>query len=68
MQSTKLRVQAHRAKLRKAGFKPVQIWVPDPSAPGFAEECERQSRLALEDPDNLSDLLEVGEIAEWGER
>lgn len=66
MQTTKHRVQEHRAKLRKAGLKPVQIWVPDPASPGFAAECQRQSRLALEDPENLNDLLEIGAIADWG--
>jgi Antitoxin MazE-like len=39
------RVERRRAKLRAAGLRPVQIWVPDTRAPGFAEECGRQSRL-----------------------
>jgi len=33
------------ALLRAAGLRPVQIWVPDTSRPGFAEECRRQSLL-----------------------
>ena len=40
------RVQKHRDALRKAGLRPVQIWVPDTRRPNFAEECRRQSRLA----------------------
>lgn len=67
MQTAKHRVRAHRAKLREAGFKPVQIWVPDPEAPGFSAECRRQSLLAHEDPHNSDDLLAVAEIADWGE-
>ena len=39
------RVQRRREKLRAAGLRPVQIWVPDTRAPGFAEECARQARL-----------------------
>ncbi|MDP1707552.1 MAG: antitoxin MazE family protein [Gammaproteobacteria bacterium] len=39
------RVQKHRAALREAGLRPVQIWVPDTRRAGFAEECRRQSRL-----------------------
>lgn len=39
------RVERRRARLRVAGLRPVQIWVPDTRAPGFAEECARQSRL-----------------------
>ena len=40
------RVRKHRDTLRAAGFRPVQIWVPDTRAPGFAEECGRQTALA----------------------
>jgi hypothetical protein len=39
------RVARRRAKLRAAGLRPVQLWVPDTRAAGFAEECRRQSRL-----------------------
>ncbi len=39
------RVQRRREKLREAGLRPIQIWVPDTKAPGFAAECERQCRL-----------------------
>ena len=39
------RVERRRAKLRAAGLRPVQIWVPDTRTPGFAEECRRQSAL-----------------------
>lgn len=39
------RVQKHRNALRKAGLRPVQIWVPDTRRPGFAAECRRQSRI-----------------------
>ena len=44
------RVQRHRDRLRACGVRPIRIWVPDTRAPGFAEECRRQSRLLLEDP------------------
>lgn len=40
------RVQTHRTKLRKAGLRPVQIWVPDTRRPGFAKECRRQCLAA----------------------
>jgi hypothetical protein len=42
------RVARRRAKLRAAGLRPVQLWVPDIRAPGFAEECHRQSQLIRE--------------------
>jgi len=43
-----VRVQKHRDTLRMAGLRPVQIWVPDTRRPDFAEECQRQCRLAAQ--------------------
>ena len=40
------RVEKRRAVLRAQGLRPVQIWVPDTRAPGFAEECARQAAIA----------------------
>jgi hypothetical protein len=33
-----------RGVLRSQGLRPVQIWVPDTTAPGFADECRRQAQ------------------------
>jgi hypothetical protein len=41
----KRRVTRHRDKLRAAGLRPVQIWVPDTRRKGFAAEARRQSLL-----------------------
>ncbi len=40
------RVEKRRVALRAQGLRPVQIWVPDTRAPGFAEECARQATIA----------------------
>lgn len=42
------RVQKHREALRRAGLRPVQIWVPDTRRSGFAEECRRQCLLVAQ--------------------
>lgn len=42
------RVEKHRAALRARGLRPIQIWVPDTRAPGFAEECARQATIVNE--------------------
>ena len=42
------RVQRRRDTLRSQGIRPLQIWVPDTRAPGFAEEAARQARLVAE--------------------
>jgi len=46
--STVERVRERRDKLRAAGLRPVQIWLPDTTAPGFADEAARQARLLAE--------------------
>lgn len=54
------RVRKRRDAMRRAGLRPVQIWVPDTRRPDFAAECQRQSRLAAEadaaDPDLMAFL------------
>ena len=61
-QPVKARVQTHRNKLRAAGLRPVQIWVPDTRQPNFAEECRRQSLLVAQaDMDDLGMQRFMGE-------
>lgn len=43
------RVATYRAQLRARGLRPIQIWVPDTRAPGFAAEARRQSHLVDSD-------------------
>lgn len=42
--STNARVHKHREALRRAGLRPVQIWVPDTRRADFAAQCRTQSR------------------------
>ncbi len=62
MTDVNTRVQRHRDALRRAGLRPVQIWVPDTRRPDFEAECRRQSRLvALADQGDrdLHDLMDA---------
>jgi hypothetical protein len=52
------RVAAHRADLRRRGLRPIQIWVPDTRAPGFAEEARRQSRLVDADRAEFDEVMD----------
>ena len=66
--SSASRVQKHRAQLRAAGLRPIQIWVPDTRRPGFAEECRRQSLSLRDDPQEreMTDWLEqIGDTDGW---
>ncbi|HEY5300791.1 MAG TPA: antitoxin MazE family protein [Acetobacteraceae bacterium] len=42
------RVERRRAKLRAAGLRPVQLWVPDTTSAEFKREAHRQSLLIAE--------------------
>jgi hypothetical protein len=58
------KVRAHRARLRRQGLRPIQIWVPDVRSRAFAAEAHRQalavaqSRHAREDQDFIDALSE----------
>ena len=58
------RVKRHRASLRAAGLRPVQIWVPDTRREGFAAECRRQSRLLHGDPEEDATLAWLAAVAD----
>lgn len=57
------RVQKHRDALRAGGLRPLQIWVPDTSRPGFDEECRRQAALASKADANDKDLSDFMDAA-----
>lgn len=50
------RLERHRSEMRKRGFKLVQLWVPDPTAPGFRSSVRRTREFLAAHPD-----------AEWDE-
>jgi Protein of unknown function (DUF3018) len=62
--SSRDKVRAHRARLRKQGLRPVQFWIPDMNSPAFIKEARRQS-LAIansdyeEDDQNFVDSISV---------
>jgi len=60
------RVADHRARLRRQGLRPVQIWVPDVRAVGFAAEASRQSALAAHSDQAADDQAFVDAISEFG--
>ena len=64
--SSRAKVQAHRARLRAAGLRPIQIWVPDVRSPRFKAAARRQSRLVAADSheDEIMDFIAAA--ADWG--
>ncbi len=66
MASTRERVRQHRAKLRRLGLRPIQIWVPDVRAPEFAAEAHRQSAAIAASEMEADDQAFVDAISwEW---
>lgn len=65
--SVRRRVAEHRERLRRQGLRPVQIWVPDVRARGFAAEAHRQSALAAASAWESEDQAFVDAISEFGE-
>jgi hypothetical protein len=61
------RVRAYRARLRAQGLRPVQIWVPDVTAEGFAAEAHRQSRAVAASEAADDDQAFVDSISDWPE-
>jgi hypothetical protein len=56
------------AAMRKAGLRPVTIWVPDTRRAGFAEECRRQSLLLQGDAHEravLDQLAALSDRSDW---
>ena len=45
------RLERHRAEMRRRGFKLVQLWVPDPDAPGFRSAVRRTREFLSKHPD-----------------
>ena len=61
--SVRERVRRHREALRRAGMRPVQIWVPDTRQPGFRDECRRQSPIVAEADRADADLMDFLDAA-----
>jgi hypothetical protein len=52
--------------MRKAGLRPIQIWVPDTRSPAFAKECRRQSALLKNDPAERETLEFIEAVSDRG--
>lgn len=48
--SIRNRMRAYRARLRRQGLRPVQVWLPDVRSRRFAAEARRQSLLVSRHP------------------
>lgn len=61
------KMKEYRARLRAQGLRPVQIWVPDPNAPGFRRELRRQV-ARLDAASEAEALAFIGVVADGSKR
>ena len=59
------KVRAHRARLRKQGLRPVQIWVPDIRSKAFARAAHEQSQAVGRSRHSKDDQAFVDAISAW---
>ena len=63
--SSRDKVRAHRARLRKEGLRPIQIWVPDVRSKAFTREAHRQSLAVANSPHAKKDQDFIDAISAW---
>jgi hypothetical protein len=63
--SSRDKVRAHRAKLRKQGLRPIQIWVPDVHAEEFKKEARRQSLAIANSAQEKEDQEWIESLMGW---
>ena len=59
--------QRYRAIRKANGMKLLRLWVPDPHAPGFREEAQRQAMLLRGAPEEHEALDFIEAVADTGD-
>jgi hypothetical protein len=65
--SSRDKVRAHRARLRRQGLRPVQVWLPDTRSPGFKAQAHRQSLAVARSRLARADQAFIDGISDWGD-
>lgn len=63
--TSRMKVRAYRERLRRQGLRPIQIWVPDVSAPAFRSEAHRQSLAVASSRLANEDQAFIDAVADW---
>jgi len=62
--SSREKMQRYRDRLKDAGLRLVQIWVPDTRSKNFAAEVRRQSLLVSTSPDEYEVMDFIDAVAD----
>ena len=60
------RVTKHRAALRAAGLRPIQLWVPDVRSRSFAAKAHRQSLAVAQSSHEPEDQAFIDAVSDSG--
>ena len=63
--SSRDKVRVHRARLRKQGLRPIQIWIPDVRSKAFAREAHRQALAVANSRHAKEDQAFIDAISAW---
>lgn len=61
-------MRAYRERMRAAGMRQVQIWVPDSTSPSLRREARRQSLLvsrSASEPEAVADIEAIADLEGW---
>ena len=64
---SRVKVRAHRERLRSQGLRPIQIWVPDVRAPAFRLQAHKQSVAVAASPRAAEDQAFIDAVADFDE-
>ncbi len=63
--ATNRKMRDYRMRLRNAGLRPIQIWVPDVRSPRLGEQARRQSRLVSRRKSERNAIDFIEEAVDW---
>mgnify|MGYP006266445517 CR=1 FL=1 len=64
-EKTRVKVQAHRDRMRRQGLRLVQLWVPDTRSAAFRRAAHRTSLAVAQSPHAADDQAFVDSINAW---
>lgn len=64
---SRLKVRAHRERLRDQGLRPIQVWAPDVRAPAFLAQAHRQSLAVAASAQAGEDQAFIDAASAWGD-
>ncbi|CAN5275184.1 antitoxin MazE family protein [soil metagenome] len=64
---SRVKVRAHRARLRERGLRPIQVWVPDVRSASFRKEAHHQSLIVAASAAEQDDQAFIDSVVEWSD-